>query len=117
MLLHSIQPTSHYLSLDPSLSIPYHQRVKQIVEHTRSQIVLLNPEHQHTELRTIMAMNRSIKKINGLKEEVMSERRKMMSWAHNTKVKTISSNSYVGERKKKDLIAMTERVREQVDNI
>lgn len=68
-MLHPLQPTSKiYLqqSLDNKDSLPYEQRVRQIVEKTKSHILLLNPEKKHTDVQCIIAMNRSIRKINGL---------------------------------------------------
>jgi hypothetical protein len=79
MLLHSIQHISTHPLEGPSSFIPYHERVKDIVNRARSQIVLLNPESRNTDRKTIMAMNRSIKKINGLKDELLSQRRRLMS--------------------------------------
>jgi hypothetical protein len=36
----------------------------------KSEIVSINPEDKQREVKVIMAMNRSIKKMNGLKESV-----------------------------------------------
>ena len=44
----------------------------------RSEIVSINPEERHGSVKYIMAMNKSIKKINGLKDSVSKEKLRMM---------------------------------------
>ena len=81
MIMQPIHPPDFYPSsnYDPNKSITYSEKIKHILNHTKSQIIPLNPEDKHTDVKCIMAMNRSIKKLNDLKGEIAFERMKYQS--------------------------------------
>ena len=85
-----------------------------MVEKAKSQIAVLDPEKEKDGVRYILAMNRSIRKINGLKEEMAGERRKVLGWARSDKrLKTLNSASSGTDKlkKRRNLIEITDNVR------
>ena len=84
----------------------------------RSEVSNLNPYSRNVDVKYIMAMNRSIRKINTLKDEMRSERRRrtVAEWKMQGVTKA-HLQAEGGERKRKNLIAMTQEIRKDGEKI
>lgn len=63
------------------------------MDEARSEIVGLNPEDKMMEVKYITAMNKSIRKINNLQDQLKSERRKQNIQSSNKKNKALGHMS------------------------
>lgn len=63
------------------------------MDEARSEIVGLNPEDKMMEVKYIAAMNKSIRKINNLQDQLKSERRKQNLHSSNKKNKPLGNMS------------------------
>ena len=93
----------------------YAQKVKEILNNTKSEILNQNPEEKHASVKCILAMNRSIKKMSDLKGQ-MTDKIKLQNLSNVKKTKTVSSisetqNNASPPKKKKNLIQLTEKIR------
>jgi hypothetical protein len=53
--------------------------MQQLVAQARSQIITINPEDKHCSVQFIMTLNKSIKKMNNLKDDLINERRRLVN--------------------------------------
>ena len=85
------------------------QRASQIVDKARSRITGVNPEDKHAHVKIIVAMNRSIKKINNLQGNIVPERRRFESLNVNkSQLRTSVTNSdHTSREMKVDLVEKT----------
>lgn len=66
----------------------YNERLHKLMSDARSEVERINPEDKYKDVKYIMALNKSIKKINTLKDEMLSERRRLTLSNWNTNKKT-----------------------------
>jgi len=53
--------------------------MQQLVAQARSQIITINPEDKHSSIQYIMTLNKSIKKMNNLKGDLINEHRRFIN--------------------------------------